>query len=111
MELHGKYVMIGEGVRGSLAKVLIDKFNLSEAKSPQKFGLGMKELWEVKPENHKPGQVTHTMGWPLDTKTGGGSFMYHLETTWFQSALWCISTTRTRICSPTWNSSASSITR
>ena len=79
MELHGKYVMIGEGVRGSLAKVLIEKFNLSEGKSPQKFGIGMKELWEVKPENHKPGQVTHTMGWPLDTKTGGGSFMYHLE--------------------------------
>lgn len=79
MELHGKYVMIGEGVRGSLAKVLIDKFNLSQGKSPQKFGIGMKELWEVKPENHKPGQVTHTMGWPLDTKTGGGSFMYHLE--------------------------------
>ncbi len=79
MELHGKYVMIGEGVRGSLAKVLIEKFKLSEGKSPQKFGLGMKELWEIKPENHKPGQVTHTMGWPLDTKTGGGSFMYHLE--------------------------------
>jgi electron-transferring-flavoprotein dehydrogenase len=79
MELHGKYVMIGEGVRGSLAKVLIEKFKLSDGKSPQKFGLGMKELWEVKPENHKPGQVTHTMGWPLDTKTGGGSFMYHLE--------------------------------
>jgi electron-transferring-flavoprotein dehydrogenase len=79
MELHGKYVMIGEGVRGSLAKVLIEKFNLSEGKSPQKFGIGMKELWEVKPENHKQGQVTHTMGWPLDTKTGGGSFMYHLE--------------------------------
>ena len=79
MELHGKYVMIGEGVRGSLAKVLIDKFNLSEGKSPQKFGIGMKELWEIKPENHKPGQVTHTMGWPLDTRTGGGSFMYHLE--------------------------------
>jgi electron-transferring-flavoprotein dehydrogenase len=79
MELHGKYVMIGEGVRGSLAKVLIEKFNLSEGKSPQKFGIGMKELWEVKPEKHKQGQVTHTMGWPLDTKTGGGSFMYHLE--------------------------------
>ncbi len=79
MELHGKYVMIGEGVRGSLAKVLIDKFNLSDGKSPQKFGLGMKELWEVKPEKHRQGQVTHTMGWPLDTKTGGGSFMYHLE--------------------------------
>jgi electron-transferring-flavoprotein dehydrogenase len=79
MELTGKYVFIAEGVRGSLAKEIIAKFNLSDGKEPQKFGLGMKELWEVKPENHKQGQVTHTMGWPLGTKTGGGSFMYHLE--------------------------------
>jgi len=79
MELLGKYVMIAEGVRGSLAKQLINHFNLSDGKEPQKFGLGMKELWEVKPENHKLGQVTHTMGWPLGGKTGGGSFMYHLE--------------------------------
>ncbi len=79
MELVGKYVFIAEGVRGSLAKEIIAKFNLSEGKEPQKFGLGMKELWEVKPENHVQGQVTHTMGWPLGLKTGGGSFMYHLE--------------------------------
>ncbi|CAN5271962.1 electron transfer flavoprotein-ubiquinone oxidoreductase [soil metagenome] len=79
MELLGKYVFIAEGVRGSLAKVIIDKFNLSEGREPQKFGLGMKELWEVLPENHRQGQVTHTMGWPLGLKTGGGSFMYHLE--------------------------------
>jgi electron-transferring-flavoprotein dehydrogenase len=79
MELLGKYVFIAEGVRGSLAKQIINHFNLSEGKEPQKFGLGMKELWEVKPENHRQGQVTHTMGWPLGTKTGGGSFMYHLE--------------------------------
>ncbi len=79
MELIGKYVLIAEGVRGSLAKELIAKFDLSKGKEPQKFGLGMKELWEVKPENHKQGQVTHTMGWPLGAKTGGGSFMYHLE--------------------------------
>jgi electron-transferring-flavoprotein dehydrogenase len=79
MELLGKYVFIAEGVRGSLAKEIIAKFNLSAAKEPQKFGLGMKELWEVLPENHKAGQVTHTMGWPLGLKTGGGSFMYHLE--------------------------------
>ncbi len=79
MELIGKYVLIAEGVRGSLAKGIIAKFNLSEGREPQKFGLGMKELWEVKPENHKQGQVTHTMGWPLGLKTGGGSFMYHLE--------------------------------
>jgi electron-transferring-flavoprotein dehydrogenase len=79
MELTGKYVLIAEGVRGSLAKQIISHFNLSDGKEPQKFGLGMKELWEVKPENHRPGQVIHTMGWPLGAKTGGGSFMYHLE--------------------------------
>ncbi len=79
MELLGKYVFIAEGVRGSLAKEIIARFNLPEGREPQKFGLGMKELWEVLPENHKPGQVTHTMGWPLGLKTGGGSFMYHLE--------------------------------
>ncbi len=79
MELHGKYVFIGEGVRGSLAKRLISQFELDKGREPQKFGIGMKELWEVKPENHQMGQVTHTMGWPLGMKTGGGSFMYHLE--------------------------------
>jgi electron-transferring-flavoprotein dehydrogenase len=79
MELTGKYVLIAEGVRGSLAKQIIGHYGLSDGKEPQKFGLGMKELWEVKPQNHRPGQVVHTMGWPLGTKTGGGSFMYHLE--------------------------------
>jgi electron-transferring-flavoprotein dehydrogenase len=79
MELTGKYVFIAEGVRGSLAKEIIAKFDLAKNSEPQKFGLGMKELWEVKPENHRSGQVTHTMGWPLGVKTGGGSFMYHLE--------------------------------
>ena len=79
MELIGKYVFIAEGARGSLAKEIIAKYKLSEGREPQKFGLGMKELWEVKPENHKQGQVTHTMGWPLGVKAGGGSFMYHLE--------------------------------
>jgi electron-transferring-flavoprotein dehydrogenase len=79
MELCGKYVLIAEGVRGSLAKEIISKFGLAEGREPQKFGIGMKELWEVKPEKHRQGQVTHTMGWPLGMKTGGGSFMYHLE--------------------------------
>jgi electron-transferring-flavoprotein dehydrogenase len=79
MELNGKYVFIAEGVRGSLAKEIIAKYELAKDREPQKFGLGMKELWEVKPENHKQGQVTHTMGWPLGAKAGGGSFMYHLE--------------------------------
>jgi electron-transferring-flavoprotein dehydrogenase len=79
MELHGKYVLIGEGVRGSLAKELIAKYGLAEGREPQKYGLGMKELWEVRPEVHRLGQVTHTMGWPLGSNAGGGSFMYHLE--------------------------------
>ena len=79
MELIGKYVFIAEGAHGSLAKEIIAKYKLSEGREPQKFGLGMKELWEVKPESHKQGQVTHTMGWPLGAKAGGGSFMYHLE--------------------------------
>lgn len=79
MELRGRYTLIGEGARGSLAKQLIEKFDLSAGKDPQKFGIGLKELWEIQPENHKPGLVVHTMGWPLDNQTGGGSFMYHLE--------------------------------
>jgi electron-transferring-flavoprotein dehydrogenase len=77
MELHGKYVFIAEGVRGSLAKQLIAKFDLSAGKSPQKFGLGIKELWQVPDEVFTPGLTTHTTGWPLDDKSGGGSFMYH----------------------------------
>ena len=77
MELHGKYVFIAEGVRGSLAKQLIGKFKLDEGKSPQKYGIGIKELWQVPPEQHQPGLAEHTTGWPLDNQTGGGSFMYH----------------------------------
>ena len=79
MELLGKYVLIGEGVRGSLAKQLIAKFDLSKDSDVQKFGIGLKELWQVKPEHHKPGLVQHSFGWPLGMKTGGGSFLYHLE--------------------------------
>ncbi len=79
MELHGKYVFLSEGVRGSLAKEVIDKYNLSDGKQPQKFGIGMKEIWEIDPAKHKEGTVTHTMGWPLGGNAGGGSFIYHLE--------------------------------
>jgi electron-transferring-flavoprotein dehydrogenase len=79
MALLGKYVLIGEGVRGSLAKKLIAKHGLSEGREPQKFGIGLKELWQVKPENHRPGLVQHSFGWPLKSDTGGGSFLYHLE--------------------------------
>jgi electron-transferring-flavoprotein dehydrogenase len=79
MELLGKYVLIGEGVRGSLAKQLIAKFDLQKDREPQKFGIGIKELWQVKPENHKQGLVQHSFGWPLGMAAGGGSFLYHLE--------------------------------
>ncbi|TYR34264.1 electron transfer flavoprotein-ubiquinone oxidoreductase [Mesorhizobium microcysteis] len=81
MALLGKYVLIGEGVRGSLAKQLIQKFGLGEGREPQKYGIGLKELWQVKPEHHKPGLVQHSFGWPLGGATGGGSFLYHLEDT------------------------------
>lgn len=79
MELHGKYVFLSEGVRGSLSKEVIEKYGLSDGKEPQKFGIGMKEIWEIDPAKHKEGTVTHTMGWPLGSNAGGGSFIYHLE--------------------------------
>jgi electron-transferring-flavoprotein dehydrogenase len=79
MALMGKYVLIGEGARGSLAKELIARFGLDQGREPGKYGIGLKELWQVKPENHKPGLVQHSFGWPLDGSTGGGSFLYHLE--------------------------------
>ncbi|MFG6593458.1 4Fe-4S dicluster domain-containing protein [Sulfitobacter sp. 1A13368] len=79
MELHGKYVFLSEGVRGSLSKQVIAKYGLDEGKDPQKYGLGMKEIWEIDPAKHKEGTVTHTMGWPLNSNAGGGSFIYHLE--------------------------------
>ena len=79
MELHGKYVFLGEGVRGSLAKEVIAKYDLAAGHEPQKYGLGMKEIWEIDPEKHRLGTVTHTMGWPLGSNAGGGSFIYHSE--------------------------------
>ncbi len=77
LELHAKYTLIAEGVRGSLAKQLQAKFDLARDSEPQKFGIGLKEIWQVTDENFRPGLVQHTTGWPLDGKTGGGSFMYH----------------------------------
>ncbi len=79
MVLNGKYVFLSEGVRGSLAKEVIGKYGLSDGHEPQKFGLGMKEIWEIDPAKHREGTVTHTMGWPLGGNAGGGSFIYHLE--------------------------------
>jgi len=77
MALTGKYVLLAEGARGSLTKRIIRQFELDKGREPQKYGIGIKELWEVKPEHHRPGLVQHTIGWPLDDRTGGGSFMYH----------------------------------
>jgi electron-transferring-flavoprotein dehydrogenase len=77
MALHGKYTLFAEGARGSLSKRLIKLFKLDANSQPQKYGIGLKELWQVAPEKHNPGLVQHTTGWPLDNRTGGGSFMYH----------------------------------
>ncbi|TMW76283.1 electron transfer flavoprotein-ubiquinone oxidoreductase [Thauera sp. UPWRP] len=79
MELHAKYTLFAEGCRGHLGKQLEAKYKLREGADPQTYGIGIKELWEVKPENHRPGLVVHTAGWPMDTATYGGGFVYHLE--------------------------------
>ncbi|MGX1097842.1 electron transfer flavoprotein-ubiquinone oxidoreductase [Amorphus sp. MBR-141] len=79
MELRGKYVLFAEGVRGSLSKMAIAKYGLAEGREPPKYGIGLKEIWQVPPEKHQPGLVQHSFGWPLDGKTGGGSFLYHFE--------------------------------
>jgi len=80
MELHGKYTLIAEGVRGSLAKQVIKKFNLDAKSDHQTYGIGLKELWEVDPAKHQPGLVMHSYGWPLKSEdAGGGSFIYHFE--------------------------------
>jgi electron-transferring-flavoprotein dehydrogenase len=79
MELRAKYTILAEGARGSLTKTLTARFGLDVGREPQKFGLGLKELWEVAPERHRPGLVQHSFGWPLDDRTGGGSFLYHFD--------------------------------
>jgi len=79
MELHGKYVLLAEGARGSLSKQVMAKYDLAAGSDVQKYGLGMKEIWEVDPEKHREGTVTHTMGWPLNGNAGGGSFIYHMD--------------------------------
>jgi electron-transferring-flavoprotein dehydrogenase len=79
MELLGKYVFLAEGVRGSLSKQVAERFDLYKGAEPAKYGLGMKEVWEIDPEKHREGSVMHTMGWPLGGNAGGGSFIYHAE--------------------------------
>ncbi|HWP27254.1 MAG TPA: electron transfer flavoprotein-ubiquinone oxidoreductase [Xanthobacteraceae bacterium] len=79
MELRAKYTLFAEGARGSLTKTLLTRYALDKASEPQKFGIGLKELWQVAPEKHRRGLVQHTFGWPLDNATGGGSFLYHFD--------------------------------
>jgi electron-transferring-flavoprotein dehydrogenase len=79
MELLGKYTLFAEGARGSLSKMLIAKFDLARNCEPPKFGIGLKELWQVDPNKHKKGLAQHSFGWPLDNRTGGGSFLYHYD--------------------------------
>jgi electron-transferring-flavoprotein dehydrogenase len=79
MELHAKYTLFAEGARGSLSQALMARFNLRDGVDPQKFGIGIKELWEVAPERHHPGLVIHSQGWPLPNDVGGGSFVYHFD--------------------------------
>ena len=79
MELHAKYTIFAEGARGHLGKQIIAKYQLDAGKDPQSYGLGIKELWEIDPARHKPGFVMHTAGWPMDSKTYGGAFLYHLD--------------------------------
>ena len=79
VELHARWTLIGEGCRGSLTKGLFERFGLRDGVDPQSYGIGIKEVWEVEPSKHKPGLITHTIGWPLDRRTYGGSFLYHLD--------------------------------
>ena len=80
MELHGKYTIFCEGCRGHLGKELIERFNLDEGKTPQHYGIGIKELWDIDPAKHKPGLVVHGLGWPLsESATTGGFFLYHTD--------------------------------
>ena len=77
MELLGKYTVFAEGARGHLGKQLISRFQLDKDRDPQSFGIGIKELWEIDPKRHKPGFVMHTAGWPMESDTYGGAFLYH----------------------------------
>ncbi|WDE06599.1 electron transfer flavoprotein-ubiquinone oxidoreductase [Thalassomonas viridans] len=79
MELRAKYTVFAEGCRGHLGKELTAKFNLGDGKTPQHYGIGFKEIWDIEPEKHQPGLVVHTAGWPLDKDTGGGGYLYHAE--------------------------------
>ena len=107
MELRGKYTLFAEGARGSLSKQLIAKFKLDEGREPQKYGIGLKELWQIDPAKHKPGLVQHSFGWPLIPEPAAARSSIISRTIRSSSALWFISTTRTRRCRPSTSSSVS----
>ena len=111
MELRAKYTLFAEGARGNLSKVLIKRFGLGEGREPQKFGIGLKELWQVAPEKHRTGLVQHTFGWPLDSEPAGARFSIITRTIWSQSASYSISTTRIRTFRLSTNFSDSKRTR
>src|SRR3546814_5564813 len=79
MELHARYTVFAEGSRGQLGRQLIERYKLDAGRDPQSYGIGIKEMWEVDPAQSQPGLVVHTAGWPLDSDTYGGSFLYHLS--------------------------------
>ncbi len=79
MEIHARQTIFAEGCHGSLTKTLINRFDLRRDSSPQTYGLGVKEIWEIPPERHKEGTVVHTVGWPMDSRTYGGSWLYHMD--------------------------------
>src|SRR5258707_1387963 len=79
VELHGRYTLFAEGCRGSLTKTLFERFDLRDGVDPQTFGIGIKEIWEVEPGKHRKGLISHSVGWPMDNSTYGGSFLYHFD--------------------------------
>ena len=79
IELHAKVTVFAEGCRGHLGKQLIKKYNLDDGKSPQSYGIGLKEIWEIDSKNHKEGSIMHSAGWPLSSNVYGGSFLYHMD--------------------------------
>src|SRR5271166_1220087 len=79
MELRGKYTLLAEGARGSLTKRIVERFKLDEGRDPQKYGIGLKELWQIDPKPYRAGLVQHALSWPLTAGASGGSFLYHYD--------------------------------
>ena len=111
MELRGKYVLLAEGARGSLSKQAIARFKLDEGREPQKYAIGLKEIWQVAPSQFQPGLVQHSLGWPLGRGDWAARSYTTTTTAWSRSASSSISTTRTRRCRRSTSSSASRPTR